>query len=140
MDAATVKTKRILEDVGEAKSPNRILLRSLLKSRNRLRAKYRTLRAECKRWRNQAAAVERSRNTWRQRALALEAGVQEAHLAEAERQHCQGQSEPKESESNELQAHLASLEGAEKKRGRRSNPKINSTSPCRRRRLTRPHR
>jgi hypothetical protein len=116
MDAATLRAKRVLEDVGEAKSPDRILLRSLLKSRNRLRAKYRALRAEWKRWRNQAAAVERSRNSWRQRALAYEAGVQEAHFAEAERQHSQERSEPKESESNELQARLATLEGAEKKR------------------------
>jgi len=67
MDAATVGTKRILQDVEEAKSPHRILVRSLLNSRNKLRAKYRELRAECKRWRNQATAVERSRSTWRER-------------------------------------------------------------------------
>jgi len=115
MDAAAARAKRILEDVGEAKSPDRILLRSLLKSRNQLRAKYRALRADCKRWRNQAAAVERSRNTWRQRALAHEAGLQEVHFAEAERHRPQERSEPKESEPNELQPRLATLEGAEKK-------------------------
>jgi hypothetical protein len=68
MEAVASGSKRILECAEEAKSPRRILVRSLLKSRNRLRAKYRELRAECKRWRNQAAAVEESRATWRHRA------------------------------------------------------------------------
>ena len=70
MDANGTGSTRILQHAEEAKSPRRILVRSLLKSRNKLRAKYRELRAECKRWRNQAAAVERSRSTWRERALA----------------------------------------------------------------------
>ena len=65
MEANGVGSKRILESADQAKSPRRILVRSLLKSRNKLREKYRELRAECKRWRNQAAAVERSRSTWR---------------------------------------------------------------------------
>ena len=65
MEANAVGPKRILKSTDEAKSPHRILVRSLLKSRNKLREKYRELRAECKRWRNQAAAVERSRSTWR---------------------------------------------------------------------------
>ena len=64
MDANGTGSTRILQHAEEAKSPRRILVRSLLKSRNKLRAKYRELRAECKRWRNQAAAVERSRSTW----------------------------------------------------------------------------
>ncbi len=51
------------------KSPQRVLLPSLLKSRNKLRAKYRELRAECKRWRDQGAAVERSRRSWHQRTV-----------------------------------------------------------------------
>ena len=63
MDANGTGSTRILQHAEEAKSPRRILVRSLLKSRNKLRAKYRELRAECKRWRNQAAAVERSRST-----------------------------------------------------------------------------
>ena len=67
MEANAVGPKRILKSTDEAKSPHRILVRSLLKSRNKLREKYRELRAECKRWRNQAAAVERSRSTWRER-------------------------------------------------------------------------
>ena len=65
MEANAVGPKRILKSTDEAKSPHWILVRSLLKSRNKLREKYRELRAECKRWRNQAAAVERSRSTWR---------------------------------------------------------------------------
>ena len=64
MEANGVGSKRILESADQAKSPRRILVRSLLKSRNKLREKYCELRAECKRWRNQAAAVERSRSTW----------------------------------------------------------------------------
>ena len=72
-----------LKSTDEAKSPHRILVRSLLKSRNKLREKYRELRAECKRWRNQAAAVERSRSTWRERALAHEARAQEDQAARA---------------------------------------------------------
>ena len=118
MDAATVKTKRILQDVEEAKSPDRILLRSLLKSRNKLRAKYRELRAECKRWRNQATAVERSRSTWHERALAQEASAQEDRAAraaaESQLQHFREQSEQREVELIELRERLAALEGAEK--------------------------
>ena len=69
MEANGVGSKRILESADQAKSPRRILVRSLLKSRNKLREKYRELRAECKRWRNQAAAVERSRSTWHKRTV-----------------------------------------------------------------------
>jgi hypothetical protein len=43
MEANAVGPKRILESTDEAKSPHRILVRSLLKSRNKLRAKYREL-------------------------------------------------------------------------------------------------
>ena len=67
MEANTSRSKRIIGAAEDAKSPQRVLLPSLLKSRNKLRAKYRELRAECKRWRNQAAAVERSRRSWHQR-------------------------------------------------------------------------
>jgi hypothetical protein len=75
MEATASGAKRILECVEEAKSPQRILVRSLLKSRNALRTKSRELRAECKRWRNQAAAVAKSRDAWRRRALAGEAAL-----------------------------------------------------------------
>jgi hypothetical protein len=77
MEATASDAKRILECVEEAKSPHRILVRSLLKSRNALRVKYRELRAECKRWRNQAAAVARSRASWRERALTAEADLRD---------------------------------------------------------------
>jgi hypothetical protein len=74
--ASASTAKRVLECVEEAKTPHRILVRSLLKSRNTLRIKYRELRAECKRWRNQAAAVAESRDVWRRRAMAAEAGLE----------------------------------------------------------------
>jgi len=83
MEATASAAKRILECVEEAKSPQRILVRSLLKSRNALRAKYRELRAECKRWRNQAAAVAQSRDAWRRRALAGEAARRDERAGRA---------------------------------------------------------
>jgi hypothetical protein len=95
MEAAAAETKGILECVEEAKSPYRILVRSLLKSRNTLRAKYRELRAECKRWRNQAAAVEKSRAAWRHRALAGEAALREERASHAAHEsHSPGSPEP----------------------------------------------
>ena len=119
MEANGVGSKRILESTDQAKSPRRILVRSLLKSRNKLREKYRELRAECKRWRNQAAAVERSRSTWRKRALAHEASTQENQAArvnlESQLQQLREQAERREGESAELRVRLAALEGAEKK-------------------------
>ena len=106
MEANAVGPKRILKSTDEAKSPHRILVRSLLKSRNKLREKYRELRAECKRWRNQAAAVERSRSTWRKRALAHEARAQEDQAAranlESQLRQLREQSEQREVESAEL--------------------------------------
>ena len=108
MEANGVGSKRILESADQAKSPRRILVRSLLKSRNKLREKYRELRAECKRWRNQAAAVERSRSTWRERALAHEASAQEDRAAraklESQLQQLREQSKRREVESAELRA------------------------------------
>lgn len=83
MEANASGSKRMLECAEEAKSPRRILVRSLLKSRNRLRAKYRELRAECKRWRNQAAAVEKSRAAWRQRAEARAAALRDERAERA---------------------------------------------------------
>src|SRR5208282_1042930 len=119
MEANAVGSKRILESPEEAKSPRRILVRSLLKSRNKLRAKYRELRVQCKRWRNQAAAVERSRGTWRQRAMAQEARAREDQAAravvESQLQQLREQSERREAESAELRARLTALEGSEKK-------------------------
>jgi len=83
MEATALGSRRVLESTDEAKSPRRILVRSLLKSRNKLRAKYRELRVECKRWRNQAAAVEKSRSAWRQRALSGETVLRYEQAARA---------------------------------------------------------
>ena len=121
MEAQAVGTKRILQSVDEAQSPHRILLPSLLRSRNKLRAKYRDLRAECKRWRNQAAAVERSRSTWRERALTGEVTAQQERAervaVESQLQQLREQWEEREAELAVLRAQLATPEGAEK-RGR----------------------
>ena len=120
MDANGTGSTRILQHAEEAKSPRRILVRSLLKSRNKLRAKYRELRAECKRWRNQAAAVERSRSTWRE-PPAGEAAAQgeraERIAIAAELQQVRGQSKEREAELAALRAQLVTPERAEK-RGR----------------------
>ena len=83
MEASAGGSKRTLECAEEAQSPHRILVRSLLKSRNRLRFKYRVLRFECKRWRNQTAAVEKSRAMWRQRAEAQALALQDEQAARA---------------------------------------------------------
>jgi chromosome segregation ATPase len=121
MEAKTVEPTRILQRAEEAKSPQRILVRSLLKSRNTLRAKYRKLRAECKRWRNQAAAVERSRSTWRHRARVSEARAQEEQAARAavasQLHQLREQAEQRDAELAQARTRLTALEGAEK-RGR----------------------
>ena len=119
MEAIANRSKRILERAEEAKSPQRNLLPSLLKSRNKLRAKYRELRADCKRWRNQAAAVEKSRTAWRQRALTGEATLRheqaERAALKAQLQELREQSSAREAESAALRAQLTVPEGAEKK-------------------------
>jgi 2-succinyl-5-enolpyruvyl-6-hydroxy-3-cyclohexene-1-carboxylate synthase len=119
MEATTLGSRRILECAEEAKSPQRILVRSLLKSRNKLRAKYRDLRAECKRWRNQVAAVEKSRSAWCRRALTAEAALQNE---QAERAMLQAQEQKLRESSTAPDAALAgsptrptALERAEKK-------------------------
>jgi chromosome segregation ATPase len=121
MEANETGSTRILQCPEEAKSPQRILVRSLLKSRNKLRAKYRELRAECKRWRNQAVAVERSRSTWHQRALTGEATAENEHAervaVESQLQQVRERLEQRDAELAALRAQLAALEGAEK-RGR----------------------
>jgi hypothetical protein len=118
MEATASGAKRILECVEEAKSPQRILVRSLLKSRNALRAKYRELRAECKRWRNQAAAVAKSRDAWRRRALASEAALcdQRAGRAalEAGAPESSAASPAEPAEPADPHARPADLEGVEK--------------------------
>lgn len=119
MEAEAVGSKRILECPDQAKSPRRILVRSLLKSRNKLRAKYRELRDECKRWRNQAGAVEKSRTAWRQRALTGEAtlrdGQAERAALGAQLQELREQSATREAELAALRAQPMVPVGAEKK-------------------------
>jgi hypothetical protein len=119
MEANASGSKRILECAEEAKSPQRILVRSLLKSRNQLRAKYRELRAECKRWRNQAAAVEKSRVAWRQRAetraVALRDERAERAALEARLQELHEQSAARDAELAVSRAQQTVLEEAEKK-------------------------
>lgn len=121
MEANGTGSTRILQCAEEAKSPQRILVRSLLKSRNQLRAKYRELRAECKRWRNQAAAVERSRRHWRERALTEEVIAQrergERAAVESQLQQLREQSAERDAEWAGWRAQRTAPEGAEK-RGR----------------------
>ena len=109
MEAKTAEPKRILQRAEEAKSPQRILVRLLLKSRNMLRAKYRTLRVECK----------RSRSTWRERARASEASAQEERAARAavaaQLQLLQEQVERRDAELAQVRARLTAGEGAVKK-------------------------
>jgi predicted nucleic acid-binding Zn-ribbon protein len=119
MEATAAQSRRVLESPEEAKSPQRILVRSLLKSRNKLRAKYREVRSECKRWRNQAAAVEKSRSAWRQRALAGEMALQhdqaERAALQAQVQELRESSVGREAASDSLHPLPADPRGTEKK-------------------------
>jgi predicted nucleic acid-binding Zn-ribbon protein len=113
----------ILEHAEDAKTPHRILVRSLLKSRNKLRAKYRELQKDCKRLRNQVAAVERSRDMWRERerARAKEAKTCSVEatqsIVESQSQELPKRSEQRGHEFAQLSAPLTAPHGAEK-RGR----------------------
>lgn len=119
MEAIAARSRRILESPDEAKSPQRILVRSLLKSRNKLRVKYRELRAECKRWRNQAAAAEKSRSAWRQRALTGETALQneqaERAALQAQVQELRESSAARETASASSPTLPAEPQGLEKK-------------------------
>ena len=72
-----------------------------------------------KRWRNQVAAVERSRSSWRQRAEIGEATAQreqaERVALESQLQQIREQSQEREAELAALRAQLAASEEAEKK-------------------------
>ena len=119
MEANALGSKRILDSVDEAKSPQRILVRSLLKSRNQLRTRYRELRVECKRWRNQAAAVEKSRAVWRQRAetgaVALRDEQAERAALEAQLQELREPSAARDAELAASRAQQTVPDGTEKK-------------------------
>jgi len=111
----------ILEHAEDAKTPHRILVRSLLRSRNKLRAKYREIQRDCKRLRNQVAAVERSRDMWRERARAKEAKTCSAEatqsIVESQSQELPERSEQPGHEFAQLSAPLTAPPGTEK-RGR----------------------
>ena len=108
----------ILEHAEDAKTPHRILVRSLLTSRNKLHAKYRELQKDCKRLRNQVAAVERSRDMWRERARAKEATTCSAEatqsIVESQSQELPERSEQRGHELAQLSAPLTAPHGTEK--------------------------
>jgi len=55
------------------KSPKRMLVRFFQRSRDNWKQKYMGLKAEIKRYKNQAADARRSREQWKAKAEALEA-------------------------------------------------------------------
>ena len=66
----------------EFKSPPSKVIAILLKSRNRLRIKYRELKYQAKVADNDRRAVRESRGNWRVRALAAEAELEELKKSE----------------------------------------------------------
>ena len=74
MAVAVIET----EDVSTFKSPERILVRSLRRSRDKWKAKYVAIKTEIKRYKNQASDARRSREQWKNKFLAPEARVQES--------------------------------------------------------------
>jgi predicted nucleic acid-binding Zn-ribbon protein len=58
-------------------SPTVKLVRFFEKSRDRWKAKYSTVKKECKKLENQTRAVEKSRENWRERARTSEQRVAE---------------------------------------------------------------
>lgn len=65
------------ENVSPFASPASKLVRFFEKSRNGWKAKYRELKRTCKLLQNQTRAVEKSRESWRGRALAADQRVAE---------------------------------------------------------------
>lgn len=65
------------EERGQLLSPLRKLVPFFQKSRDGWKAKYRKLQSTCKLLRNQTRAVEKSRESWRERAEAAEERVAE---------------------------------------------------------------
>ena len=106
-------------DRGEVSAPDSGAVLAFEESQQASWRSLRELRAECKRWRNQAAAVERSRSTWRKHASAHEARAQEDGAAraklESQLQQLREQSERRRSGISRVARRLAALEGAEKK-------------------------
>ncbi len=65
------------EQLAQYSSPVRKLLPFFQQSRDRWKAKYKELQMTCKLLRNQTRAVEKSRQSWRERAEAAERRVAE---------------------------------------------------------------
>jgi chromosome segregation ATPase len=59
-------------DLGQFASPRSKLVRFFKKSRDRWKSKHHELKMTCKLLQNQTRAVEKSRASWRQRAVAAE--------------------------------------------------------------------
>lgn len=61
------------DELKSFKSPQRMLVRFFQRSRDNWKQKYMRVKADIKRYRNQAADARRSREQWRAKAEALEA-------------------------------------------------------------------
>lgn len=72
--------------LSDLKSPVRVLVRSFRISRDKWKSKYMTLKAQIKRFRNQAADARRSRETWKAKARNLAATTQRLQSEVAELQ------------------------------------------------------
>lgn len=79
-----METQVKTNDVSSLKSPRRILVRFFQRSRDKWKEKYMSLKADIKRFKNQAADARRSREQWRAQAESSQAEVRrlEAELAE----------------------------------------------------------
>lgn len=65
------------EGVSKFKSPARMLIRFFRSSRDKWKHKYMEIKRDVKRFKNQAHDARRSRADWKEKALALEAQVQQ---------------------------------------------------------------
>jgi len=65
------------EDLSQLTSPMIKLVRFFKKSRDRWKAKHHELKKTLKHWQNQTRAVEKSRQAWRERAVAASQRVAE---------------------------------------------------------------
>ena len=61
----------------EYQSPTRKVLKVLKVGRDKLRTKYQAVRTKLRRAENQVRAVEKSRDTWKERAQAAEAQLRD---------------------------------------------------------------
>lgn len=72
------------DDISTFKSPRHVLVRSFLRSRENWKQKYMEIKAEIKRFKNQAGDARRSREQWKEKAESAQAEVRwlQAELAE----------------------------------------------------------